>query len=62
MPDADRSRAVALTGLRHVCRRAGWTATRPARREDDVTEPGTPIDVPDADRAEQETLVDPPDG
>jgi hypothetical protein len=30
-------------------------------QEDDVTEPGTPTDVPDADRAEQETLVDPPD-
>ena len=29
--------------------------------EDDVTEPGSPIEVPDADRAEQETLVDPPD-
>jgi len=26
-----------------------------------VTEPGTPTDVPDADRAEQEALVDPPD-
>jgi hypothetical protein len=26
-----------------------------------VTEPGSPIEVPDADRAEQETLVDPPD-
>jgi hypothetical protein len=25
-----------------------------------VTEPGTPSDVPDADRAEQEALVDPP--
>jgi hypothetical protein len=30
-------------------------------REDDVSEPGTPSDVPDADRAEQEALVDPPD-
>jgi hypothetical protein len=29
-------------------------------REDDVTESGTPSDVPDADRAEQEALVDPP--
>ena len=29
-------------------------------REHDVTEPGTPSDVPDADRAEQEGLVDPP--
>jgi hypothetical protein len=28
--------------------------------EDDVTEPGTPADVPDADRAEQEALLDPP--
>jgi hypothetical protein len=28
--------------------------------EDDVTEPGTPTDVPDADRAEQEALLDPP--
>jgi hypothetical protein len=26
----------------------------------DVTEPGTSTDVPDADRAEQEALVDPP--
>jgi hypothetical protein len=26
---------------------------------DDVTEPGTSTDVPDADRAEQEALVDP---
>ncbi len=25
-----------------------------------MTEPGTPIDVPDADRAEQHELVDPP--
>jgi hypothetical protein len=25
-----------------------------------VTDPGTPIEVPDADRAEQEALVDPP--
>ena len=25
-----------------------------------MTEPGTPSDVPDADRAEQEALVDPP--
>jgi hypothetical protein len=25
-----------------------------------VTEPGTPSDVPDADRAEQEALLDPP--
>jgi hypothetical protein len=30
-------------------------------REDDVTHPGTPRDVPDADRAEQEALVNPPD-
>ena len=29
-------------------------------REDDVTEPGTPSDVPDADRAEQEALLDQP--
>jgi hypothetical protein len=29
--------------------------------EDDVTEPGIPSDVPDADRAEQDALVDPPD-
>jgi hypothetical protein len=27
---------------------------------DDVTEPGTSTDVPDADRAEQEAPVDPP--
>jgi hypothetical protein len=34
---------------------------RPIRhpREDDVTDPGT-SDVPDADRAEQEALIDPP--
>jgi hypothetical protein len=32
-----------------------WTT-----RGDDVTEPGTPSDVPDADRAEQEALLDPP--
>jgi hypothetical protein len=30
-------------------------------REDDVSEPGTPPNVPDADRAEQEALVDPPE-
>jgi hypothetical protein len=29
--------------------------------EDDVTEPGTAGDVPEADRAEQEALVDPPE-
>jgi hypothetical protein len=29
-------------------------------RGDDVTEPGTRSDVPDADRAEQEALLDPP--
>jgi hypothetical protein len=29
-------------------------------RGDDVTEPGSRSDVPDADRAEQEALVDPP--
>jgi hypothetical protein len=29
-------------------------------REDDVTEPATPSDVPDADRAEQEALLDEP--
>jgi hypothetical protein len=29
--------------------------------EDDVTEPGTAGDVPDADRAEQEGFVDPPE-
>jgi hypothetical protein len=29
-------------------------------REDDVTDPGTPSDVPDADRAEQEALLDGP--
>ncbi len=32
-----------------------------APREDDVTEPGIARDVPDADRAEQEALVNPPD-
>jgi hypothetical protein len=36
--------------------------SRPSNsEEDDVTEPGTPSDVPDADRAEQEALVDPPE-
>ena len=30
-------------------------------REDDVTEPGTAGGVPEADRAEQEALVDPPE-
>jgi hypothetical protein len=30
-------------------------------REDDVTEPRTAGDVPEADRAEQEALVDPPE-
>lgn len=29
-------------------------------REDDVTAAGTPSEVPDADRAEQEALLDPP--
>jgi hypothetical protein len=29
-------------------------------REDDVTGPGVPSEVPDADRAEQEALLDPP--
>jgi hypothetical protein len=33
---------------------------RPDDEEDDVTEPGIPSDVPDADRAEQEALLDPP--
>lgn len=33
---------------------------QPTSRGDDVTEPGIPSDVPDADRAEQEALVDPP--
>ena len=33
---------------------------RRVTREDDVTEAGTPSEVPDADRAEQEALVDPP--
>ncbi len=30
-------------------------------REDDVTDPAIPSDVPDADRAEQEALLDPPE-
>jgi hypothetical protein len=61
MPDADRSRATALT--RSVGRRYGQDGRRPhlPDQEDDVTEPGIPTDVPDADRAEQESLVDPPD-
>ena len=29
-------------------------------REDDVTGPGIPSEVPDADRAEQEALLEPP--
>jgi hypothetical protein len=32
----------------------------PTNEGDDVTDPGTSTDVPDADRAEQETLLDPP--
>jgi hypothetical protein len=32
----------------------------PHDEEDDVTEPGIPSDVPDADRAEQAALADPP--
>jgi hypothetical protein len=41
---------------------AGWTAPlqRPTR-EVDVTDPDIPSDVPDADRAEQETPLDPAD-
>jgi hypothetical protein len=35
-------------------------ASATGTRGDDVTEPGTPSDVPDADRAEQEALLDPP--
>jgi hypothetical protein len=34
--------------------------SREHSEEDDVTEPGTSTDVPDADRAEQEALLDPP--
>ena len=35
--------------------------TRPdPSEEDDVSEPGIPSDVPDADRAEQEALLEPP--
>jgi hypothetical protein len=30
-------------------------------REDDVTDPGIPTDVPDADRVEQEALLEPAD-
>jgi hypothetical protein len=33
---------------------------RPDPEEDDVTDPGTGDDVPDADRAEQEALLDQP--
>ena len=32
----------------------------PTDEGDDVTDPGTSIDVPEADRAEQEALLDPP--
>ena len=39
--------------------RQDGTATGPDEQEDDVTEPA-PTDVPDADRAEQEALLDPP--
>jgi hypothetical protein len=41
-------------------RAGGWTASHPHDEEDDVTDPGTPIEVPEVDRAEQEALVDPP--
>jgi hypothetical protein len=41
-------------------RAGGWTASHPHDEEDDVTDPGTPIEVPEGDRAEQESLVDPP--
>jgi hypothetical protein len=36
-----------------------WAAKPPDPEEDDVTDPGT-SDVPDADRAEQEALLDLP--
>lgn len=35
-------------------------APGPTNEGDDVTDPGTSTDVPDADRAEQEALLDPP--
>jgi hypothetical protein len=41
-----------------MARTARWTATDAGSREDDVTEPTS--DVPDADRAEQEALLEPP--
>jgi hypothetical protein len=57
MADGDRSRAAAL-----ITRTGGrMDGDRPDELEDDVTEPGIPIEVPEADRAEQEALVDPPD-
>jgi hypothetical protein len=44
-----------------VPRTAGWTAIcHRTTREDDVTEPGYPTGVPDADRAEQEAPLDAP--
>jgi hypothetical protein len=64
MADADRSRdgGVMSSGLPGG-RADGRMDRRPAHRrtrEDDVTDPGSSTDVPDADRAEQEALVDPP--
>src|SRR4051794_21884139 len=41
-------------------RAARWGPSDRGTREDDVTEPGYPSDVPDADRAEQEALLHPP--
>jgi hypothetical protein len=60
MADADRSRGpVPRSADRPPERQDGRRSDR-TTREDDVTEPGIPNDVPDADRAEQEALLDPP--
>jgi hypothetical protein len=63
MANADRSRGRATGAASRpaaaASRRQDGPETATARRgEDDVTEPD--IEVPDADRAEQEALVDPP--
>ena len=60
MAEGDRSRPPALIrpagGLRE---RQDGRGPHSDPREDDVTEPGIPSDVPEADRAEQEALLAP---
>jgi hypothetical protein len=60
MANADRSPVPVLD--RSAGRRCGAEdGPKPHPHEEDhVTESGTPIEVPEADRAEQEALVDPP--